>query len=107
MIRLPAFPMQYDVSWGNTFIRTLESNLNQITQPISSGWSVVADNPRKVMDSTSAIGQVGNVAVSTNGGTSVKVGVTGVGGQYSGTLKDTDDVLETLISDMKTRGLLS
>jgi thiamine biosynthesis lipoprotein ApbE len=107
MNRLPAFPYQYDVAWGNTFIRTLETNLNELSQPISSGWNITANNPTKTLDPTSAIGQVGNVAISTNGSANTRVVVTGVGGAYSGTLQNTDSVLETLISDMKIRGLLA
>ena len=107
MNRLPAFPPLYDQSWGNTFSRTLEINFNQLSQPVSNGWNVSISYPKRVLNPTSAVGTVGNVTVSTNNSTSVSVPVTGVGGQYNGTLQITDSVLETLISDMKTRGLLA
>lgn len=107
MNRLPAFPLQYDVSWGNTFIRTLETNLTQLSQPISTGWNVSVAEYKRTLNPTSAIGQVGSVSVSTNGASNITVFTTGVGGLYSGTVKNTDSVLETLISDMKTRGLLA
>lgn len=107
MNRLPAFPAIYDQAWGNTYTRTLEINFNQLSQPISTGWYVSLTTPNRVLEPTSAIGQVGTVTVSTNGTTSNTVSVTGVGGSYNGTLQNTNDVLETLISDMKTRGLLA
>lgn len=107
MNRLPAFPAIYDQAWGNTFSRTIEINFNQLSQPISSGWYVSLTNPTRVLEPTSAIGQVGTVTVSTNGSASTSVSVTGVGGSYNGTLQNTNDVLETLISDMKTRGMLA
>ena len=107
MNRLPAFPVVYDASWGNTFTRTLETNLNELSQPISSGWNVTPNNTQRVMNPTSAVGVIGNVNVTTTGGIGTTVLVTGVGGQYNGTLQNTDNVLETLISDMKKRGLLA
>lgn len=107
MNRLPAFPLQYDVSWGNTFIRTLETNLTQLSQPISTGWNVSIASHKRTLNPTSAIGYVGRVSVSTTGGTNIVVLPSGVGGQYNGSLQDTDLVLETLIHDMKTRGLLA
>jgi hypothetical protein len=107
MNRLPAFPAIYDQAWGNTFSRTLEINFNQLSQPISLGWYTGAITPTRTLDPTSAIGQVGTVTVSTNGSANTSVSVTGVGGSYNGTLQNTNNVLETLISDMKTRGMLA
>lgn len=107
MNRLPAFPAIYDQAWGNTYTRTLEINFNQLSQPISTGWYVSLTTPTRVLEPTSAIGQIGTVTVSTNGTVDNTVIVTGVGGSYNGTLQNTNDVLETLISDMKTRGLLA
>jgi hypothetical protein len=107
MNRLPAFPATYDQAWGNTYTRTLEINFNQLSQPISTGWYVSVTSPTRTLQPTSAVGQVGNVAVSINGSANISIPVTGVGGSYNGTLQSTNDVLETLISDMKTRGLLA
>lgn len=107
MNRLPAFPSVYDQGWGNTYTRTLEINLNQLSQPISTGWYVSLTTPTRMFEPTSAVGQVGSVTVSTNGATSNTVSVTGVGGSYNGTLQNTNSVLETLISDMKIRGMLA
>lgn len=106
MNRLPAFPPTYDAAWGNTFVRTLETNLQQLSQPISLGWNVSVSPPNRVLNPTSAIGYVGTVTVSTNGVANVTTAVTGVGGSYNGTLENTNNVLETLISDMKARGIL-
>ena len=97
----------YDQAWGNTYTRTLEINFNQLSQPISTGWYVALTTPTRTLEPTSAVGQVGTVSVSTNGITNISVPVTGVGGSYNGTLQNTNNVLETLISDMKTRGLLA
>ena len=66
MNRLPAFPVVYDASWGNTFTRTLETNLNELSQPISSGWNVTPNNTQRVMNPTSAVGVIGNVNVTTD-----------------------------------------
>lgn len=106
MNRLPAFPVNYDQSWGNTYTRTLEINLNQLSQPISNGWFVSLTYPTRSFNPTSAVGYVGNVTVVTNGASSVTASVSGVGGSYNGTIQNTNNVLETLISDMKTRGML-
>lgn len=107
MNRLPAFPANYDQSWGNTYTRTLETNFTILSQPISSGWYVVPTIQTRTLEPTSAIGQVGTVTVSANGSANTTVSVTGVGGSYNGTLQNTNNVLETLISDMKIRGMLA
>lgn len=107
MNRLPSFPLIYDPYWGNTFVRTLETNLSELARPISSGWSSDPIHQKRNLDPTSAVGKVGNVSVSTAGTTNVRVNVSGVGGLYNGTVEETDAVLETLISDMKIRGYLA
>lgn len=106
MNRLPAFPPNYDSNWGNTFNRTLETNFTMLFQPISTGWSVSLEQPKRNIGHTSATGYIGNVSVNTNNTTNTSVSVSGVGGTYSGSLENTDNVLETLISDMKIRGML-
>ncbi len=106
MNRLPAFPPAYDMAWGNTYTRTIETNFTLLFQPISNGWSVSLDIPKRNIGYTSATGYVGTVSVSTNGVANTTVSVTGVGGTNTGSLENTDNVLETLISDMKTRGML-
>lgn len=108
--RLPSPPTSYDQRWASDLVRGLDFALNQLSQPIALGYRSQVAYPDRTIDAgagTSARGEVGTVRVSIAGGAGVQVAVTGVGG--SGTAPSVSEiaqVLATLISDAKARGIL-
>lgn len=108
--RLPSPPADYDQRWASDLVRGLDFALNQLSQPIALGYRSQVAYPDRTIDSgsgTSARGEVGTVQVSIAGAGGCQVAVTGVGGNGTApSVSEVAQVLATLISDAKARGIL-
>lgn len=102
--RYPTAPAEYDPRQLDQLVRTLVTDLTQLSQPIALDYSSGAFAPMSQMiggGRTYATGAVGTVSVETNGGISVVVN-SGV----EPTLYNIAEALAALITDLKTRGML-
>lgn len=98
----PKATNSYDQTQINQLVRTLTNDLTRLEQPAGLGYSVGSFPKTKGLlnNGFSATGSVGTVSVtcSTPGNVSVEVGIT--------TTNNVNQVLGSLIEDLKARGLL-
>lgn len=102
--RYPTAPAEYDPRQLDQLVRTLVTDLTQLSQPIALNYSSGAFAPMSQLiggGRTYAVGSVGTVSVETNGGISVVVN-----SGTDATTYNLAEALAALITDLKARGML-
>lgn len=102
--RYPNAPAEYDQNQLDQLTRTITYDLNNLSQPFSSGYSTGQFSASKDMTGggrTYAVGSVGSVSVQTNGAT-----VVNVNSGSDASPNNLAEVIASILIDMRARGLL-
>lgn len=106
---LPLPPADYNQRWAADLVRVAQAVVDDLARQAGVGYRVQAFEPNRRLTGniTSAVGEVGEVAVLIGGAKAVTVPVTGVGGLGAEpSIAELTNVLATLITDFRGKGTL-